>query len=355
MTKVRKIITGFSVILLMAPVAVILSMFFSIAFYYFRDGVLLDSTFLAKQIFNSLLFVCYYLFLVGFLLISLVFTSGKMKNLGLFLAHAAVILIVTSSMAASEKGHELINRWLGVDKICSEEIIINKGQTEDSLWLEEKEQIKVLPFSIKLTNLRIEFYQPGLLHIRSLEGKYWQMPAEPNAAKYLDPNTGMVQVLNVFKNFKLKTENNQTTAYDSTEVGSNPAVRISYTSPRGAVVKKYIFAKFQNPVLPDDKIYIDYTLDVKDYYSDIEIIKDGKVVASGTVEVNRPFRFGGYHFYQKVYDTETEQFTVLGIVSDTGLTPFYCGCIFLMTGVSWHFWFRHLIPKPKAAEGLNAN
>ena len=355
MTKVRKIITGFSVILLMAPVIVILSMFFYSAFYYFKYDVLIDSTFLAKQIFNSLPFVFYYLFLVVFLLISLVFTGGKMETIGIFLTHAAVILIITSSMAASEKGHNVINQWFNIGKIPAGEIVIYKGQTEDRVWLEQKQQIAVIPFSIKLTNLRIEFYQPGLLHIRSLEGKYWQMPAEPNAAKYLDPNTGMVQVLNVFKNFKLKTENNQTTAYDSTESGSNPAVRISYTSPHGAVVKKYIFAKFQNPVLPDDKIYIDYTLDVRDYYSDIEIIKDGKVVASGTVEVNRPFHYGGYHFYQKVYDTETEQFTVLGVVSDTGLTPFYGGSIVLLVGVSWHFWFRHLITKHKTAESLDAN
>ena len=354
MSKVRRIVTGFSVVLLTAPAVVILSMFSSSAFYYFKYKVFLDSTFLAKQIFNSQPFVIYYVVLMVFLLFSLVFTIGKIKNIGIVLSHAAVILIIGSSMAASEKGHEVIGRLFGVEKIPTGEIVIYKGQTEDKVWVTPDKQ-KPLPFAIRLVNLRIEFYHPGVLHIRNLEGKYWQMPAEPNTTQYLDPNTGMVQVLNVFKNFKVKTENDKTSAYDSPDGGSNPAVRISYTSPRGAVVRKYIYAKFQNPVLPDDKIYVDYALDVKDYFSYIEILVDGKVAASGIVEVNRPFSFGGYHFYQKGYDTQTENFTVLGMVSDTGLKPFYLGCIGLMAGVSWHFWFRHLFAKRKKAEESDAH
>ena len=77
MSKVRRIVTGFSVVLLTAPAVVILSMFSYSAFYYFKYKVFLDSTFLAKQIFNSQPFVIYYVVLIVFLLFSLVFTIGK--------------------------------------------------------------------------------------------------------------------------------------------------------------------------------------------------------------------------------------------------------------------------------------
>lgn len=82
---------------------------------------------------------------------------------------------------------------------------------------------------------------------------------------------------------------------------------------------------------------------VRDYISDIQVIKDGNVVAEKTIEVNHPLHFGGYHFYQSSYDTQRHGYTVLTVVSDTGLDFVYAGYLALGVGVFWHFWLRHTL------------
>ena len=84
---------------------------------------------------------------------------------------------------------------------------------------------------------------------------------------------------------------------------------------------------------------------VRDYISDIQVIKDGNVVAEKTIEVNHPLHFGGYHFYQSSYDTLAHRYTVLSVVSDTGLDFVYAGYMALGIGVFWHLWIRHVFTK----------
>jgi hypothetical protein len=40
---------------------------------------------------------------------------------------------------------------------------------------------------------------------------------------------------------------------------------------------------------------------VKDYISELEIVRNGNVVAAKNVEVNHPLHYGGYHFFQRSY------------------------------------------------------
>jgi hypothetical protein len=81
------------------------------------------------------------------------------------------------------------------------------------------------------------------------------------------------------------------------------------------------------------------------YISDIQVVKDGNVVAEKSIEVNHPLHFGGYHFYQSSFDAEGHRYTVLSIVSDTGLNLVYAGYLALGIGVFWHFWLRHIFTK----------
>lgn len=84
---------------------------------------------------------------------------------------------------------------------------------------------------------------------------------------------------------------------------------------------------------------------VRDYISDIQVIKDGNVVAEKSIEVNHPLHFGGYHFYQSSFDTQAHRYTVLSVVSDTGLGFVYAGYMALGIGVFWHLWIRHIFTK----------
>ncbi len=84
---------------------------------------------------------------------------------------------------------------------------------------------------------------------------------------------------------------------------------------------------------------------VRDYISDVQVVKDGSVVAEKSIEVNHPLHFGGYHFYQSSFDAEGHKYTVLSVVSDTGLNFVYAGYLALGIGVFWHFWVRHIFTK----------
>jgi hypothetical protein len=77
---------------------------------------------------------------------------------------------------------------------------------------------------------------------------------------------------------------------------------------------------------------------VKDYASEVEILEAGQVIAGGTIHVNRPLHYGGYHFYQCACDEEGGRFTVLLAVSDWGLIPAAAGGALLVAGALGACW-----------------
>ena len=58
----------------------------------------------------------------------------------------------------------------------------------------------------------------------------------------------------------------------------------------------------------------------KDFFSDLSVLKDGKVILKKTIEVNRPLHYGGYCFYQYSYDDVAGKYTILKVVSNNGLS-----------------------------------
>ncbi|MCX5675559.1 MAG: cytochrome c biogenesis protein ResB, partial [Planctomycetota bacterium] len=72
--------------------------------------------------------------------------------------------------------------------------------------------------------------------------------------------------------------------------------------------------------------------DVSAYKSDIEVHQDDRKVASQVIEVNEPLHWGGYHFYQHSYDSRNESYTILSVVSDSGLAAVYLGMALLALG-----------------------
>jgi hypothetical protein len=247
-----------------------------------------------------------------------------------------------------------MKKYLGIDKIQRGTTQIYKGQSQNFVFdadeansTQPSPAFRQLPFSIKLKNFRIDFYEPGILYIKTEQIKpwQWQIEARPGVERQLGDNTGTIKILKVYKNFQMDKNG---TIVDRPEEGFNAAVQIEYTTVFGSTITKYIFEAFENPVLPDDKIFLSYKRPgIKGFYSDIEIIKDDKAVAEGTISVNRPFHYGGYYFYQFDFDGQAGQFTVLRVVSDTGLIIVYAGLIALALGAFWHFWLQNIVNKVK--------
>jgi len=298
--------------------------------------------YLSSNFFNSARLTIYWSGLIILLLLVIFSLPKLMPKPGLFFIHLGCILVLAGAMAGSKKGHLLIEKVFGGTKVAAGEMIIYENQTEDRVLPENEKQLFKLPFSIKLKKLVVDFHKSGRLFVQTPQKQIWQLPVRAGNKFPLDPNVGTIKILRVYRNFKIKTEDDRQLAYDSNESGSYPAVYIEYKTPKGSVVDKYIFAKFPNPIFENDKIFVEYVPNLKQTSSDIEIVKDNQTIKTATIEVNRPLHFGGYHFYQFNYDAAAGQFTVLGVVSDTGLYVVYAGYALLCGGIFWHLWLRHL-------------
>ena len=226
--------------------------------------------------------------------------------------------------------------WLIINEL--KEYLVRKKELSLNIY----DPIKELPFHIELKDFRIEYYQPEYLQIQSREGQRWKIPVKVNTEFSLGSDIGTVTVLRAFENFKITIDGNGTTAFDDPEPGCNPALEVQIKHPDGTVTTQYVFERFPGHIHPEDKFLLSYQRTISDYISELEVVKNNKVVAQKSIEVNHPLHFGGYHFYQHSYDARAGQYTVLMVVSDSGLGVVYAGFLMLCIGVFWHLWLRRL-------------
>jgi len=82
---------------------------------------------------------------------------------------------------------------------------------------------------------------------------------------------------------------------------------------------------------------------LKSVASTVRILKAGKVVKRGEVEVNNPIEYGGVTIYQSSYgrDAEAKYYTGFQIVRDPGLPLVWAGFALLLAGLFLSFNFYH--------------
>ena len=229
--------------------------------------------------------------------------------------------------------------WLIINEL--KEYLVRKKELSLNIY----DPIKELPFHIELKDFRIEYYKPVYLRVQTREGRSWKIPVEIGSDFSLGPDFGTVTIIRAFENFKITIEGG--IVYDDPEPGYNPALEVQIKHADGAVRTQYAFERSPGHIHPEDKFVLRYQRIISDYISELEVIKNNKVVAKKNIEVNHPLHFGGYHFYQSSYDAEAGQYTVLEVTSDTGLNLVYAGYLMLCIGVFWHLWLRHTVTKIK--------
>jgi len=316
----------------------------------------------AKSFFNSPALSAYWLALMALLTAAFVTFRRLIRLPGLLLIHAGCILILAGALWGSGAGLKVRNQLFGADKIQTGQMTILEGDAENRIRLEDSDrfdkltagQTKELPFHIKLKDFRIEYYKPEYLEILTHQGRS-KIPVEIGSVWSIGPDFGTITIVRVFENFKISIDGDRETIIDDPQPGYNPALEVRIKNPDGAVTTEYVFERFPDYIYPEDKFLLRYHKSVRDYISDIQVIKDGNVVAEKNIEVNHPLHFGGYHFYQSSYDTQAHRYTVLSVVSDTGLDLVYAGYPMLGIGVFWHFWLRHIFTKRKSKSDPSIN
>jgi len=242
------------------------------------------------------------------------------------------------------------NGWQVADNV--REYSVKKGNGRLNVYLTR--EMKELPFAIKLRDFRLEYYPINLL-IQTRDGRSWKVPVEFGRQVSLGDDLGTITVVKSFENFKIGIEGGKNVPVDDPRPGSNPALEVLVTQPDGQMATKYIFELFPGHSGAEDKFLMSYRRMPRDYISELQVIRDSKVIGEKDIEVNHPLHYAGYHFYQSSYDAKAGQFTVLQVVSDSGLYIVYAGYWALCLGVIWHLWLRHVFSKIGAKKKTNGN
>ena len=231
----------------------------------------------AKELFNSIPLACYWLFFAVLLIAALVSFPRLIRVPSLLLIHLGCILILAGGLVGSDKGHRIWKDIFGIDKITSGQMIIYQDGTDNQVLLSRAEwpdglshsvsqtgrteyyiktrdeqfekvtdnpQIKNLPFDVRLTEFRTEYYLPGSLHLHPEAGDYWKLAVEPGAEFLLAPDVGSITVVKTFENCKIRTDRGAVEAFEDPNPGSNPAVQLRITYPDGSEVDRFIFERF---------------------------------------------------------------------------------------------------------------
>lgn len=307
----------------------------------------------AQKFFNSTPLEVYWV-VFGVVLVLAFAVFGRLIRVpGLLLIHAGCVLVLLGGIWGSQTGHELQKKYLGIDKIREGLMAIYEGQSDNRVVLEDSRLVKELPFSIKLVDFRLEFYEPGTLIVQADQSKFWRLPAKVGIEYDLGKEYGTVKILRKFENFKITIEGEKRTATNNPQTGYNPALEVQFTSPDGQVSKQYVFERMPGHTFGGDKFVLSYQRAIREYISELEVIRDDKVVAKKNIEVNHPLSYGGYDFYQQNYDQEAGRFTVLKVVSNTGVNVVFAGYWMLCVGLFWHMWFRRKVKKQEAELEIN--
>jgi len=301
----------------------------------------------AQKLFNTLPAAVYWSAFIIILAAGFVVFRRLARITALSLIHCGCILVLAGGMWGSDAGHKLQKQLFGIDKIRTGQMAIYEGDTENHVAVGNVEQIKELPFSIKLKDFRLEHYKPEYLQVLTRNGEGWKVPIEIGTEFSLGEDLGTVTIIRTFENFKIRIKGKERKITDEPDSGYNPALEVQIKSPAGNEETRYVFERYPGHTNSEDELLLSYHRIISDYVSELEIIKDGKVAAAKNIEVNHPFYYGGYHFYQHSYDAEGGQYTVLMVASDTGLGMVYAGYVMLCVGVFWQLWVRNIFTRKK--------
>jgi hypothetical protein len=303
----------------------------------------------AQAFFNSVPLACYWFALAALLLVGIIVFRRLLAVPSLLLLHLGCILVLAGGMWGSQAGQRLQKQLFGIDQI--ERGVLKMNIADDApvsrVADENGAPLGELPFAVRLKAFRLDYYTPGFLVVQSHDGQSWKLPADEGAEVALG-DRGKATIEAVYENFKLAVEDGQHVAYDAPG-DANPALRVRIEQADGTANPGLVFANFEEPMFQkpvDFKLLYQRTQRraVKDYVSEVEVVQDGQVVATKAIEVNHPLHYGGYHLYQyQVDQDQAGQYTVLQVVSDSGLNLVYGGYLMLVGGVFWHFWGRRVL------------
>ncbi|HUJ70746.1 MAG TPA: cytochrome c biogenesis protein ResB [Verrucomicrobiae bacterium] len=287
-------------------------------------------------------------------------TSGyaRYRAFGSMLTHISILLILAGGVIRGvwgEKGY----------------IELREGETNAQVVTESG--AKPLSFAIHLTKFEIETYdQPGAVANRDAlaekdaGGDVMRIAwPERNLKATLPVTMGVEQAFGEFRITVLKYLPDFVVDMQTREVTSrsneprNPAILVAVNGPTYQN-HRWLFAKF-----PDFEMHTKDTQSsgqsplqmvyesrgaaapkmmpagpIKSFKSTLELVEGESVVGHRVVEVNSPFTYKGYTFYQSGYNPEDLSYTSLQVVKDPGVVVVYSGFALMIAGLFIVFYLN---------------
>jgi hypothetical protein len=332
-------------------------MLLALAFLVLLVFLSIYSTFIgakrAQQFFNTLPLTVYWIAFAVLLFVGIASFKRLLHRPFLFMIHAGVVVILSGSIWSSEGGHRLANKYSNIKKTQSGYMALFQNTPDDRVMIADmRTQAGTLPFKLNLLSFWIEYYRSGPPIVTGINssGKpfTFELTDEFPQAFDVEDDTKLV-VQQQFYNFKLDIKGSQTEPVDQKGFGENPAVGIEIQTSLGSTNHGYLFEKFPAMNSVGSEYNLRYSAGqitgISDFKSYVQVFpkEGGKPLAVAIVEVNKPLEFGGYHFYQHSYEPENLRYTVLAVVSDSGLFSVYLGFWMLGIGVAGLFWIKPII------------
>jgi cytochrome c biogenesis protein len=281
-------------------------------------------------------------------------TTGYARGraFGSMLTHLSMLLILAGAVVRGvwgQKGY----------------IELREGDTKAQFVVDDGE--KPLPFALHLSKFEVETYAPQVKSGPGTEDGNQLLIAWPdrNLQARLPIKLDVEQQFAEFRIKVLKYVPDFVIDMATKEVTSrsneprNPAILVAVDGPTYRN-HRWLFAKFPDFVMhtpdgqptgpcPLEMVYEDRAAarprvvdgPIKSFKSTLDVVEgDDAVVQGRIIEVNSPFTYKGYTFYQAGYNPDDLSYTSLEVVKDPGVKIVYAGFSLLIVGLFVVFYLN---------------
>jgi hypothetical protein len=275
----------------------------------------------------------YFLISLGLVVLRRAFPF-KMKNLGFLLNHLGLWITLVAAGLGS-----------GDQKSVTIDLVENGGFTNTAV-LDNKQKIE-LPFTMKLIDFTIEFYNPKVGVADQSKGEILQKHAETLPLIYKGFESKLIDW-----NIKVKEYLPNAIRTDSGYVSADKpgSMSVAFVETKNVITgdtasgwitsgSMMFEPRFLN--LKRSKLLILTEPEPRKFES-LVIVKDSRNIEDTIkLEVNKPYRLSGWKIYQLSYDTEMGKYSkrsVIEAVRDPWLPIVYIGIFMLLGGAVYLFW-----------------
>lgn len=296
----------------------------------------------AAIFFNSSPMVLFWFILVGILLGGFLFFRRLWTRPFLFMIHVGCLLVLLGGLWGSQQGIALRSYLLNCRGLYKGMIPLYEGEGSSVLYDGQANPIGNLPFEIHLNQFEVQYYDaPQFVIIDKADPqRVYTVPVEIGAVFTFGQRI-QFEAVRSFRNLQIHREGGQTMAVEGPQEAENPGCQVRFVFPDGTEEIQYVFERFPVHSMPRYRFEIAFQPPQipKEYVSELVVIENGQETARKRIEVNHPLFFKGYLFHQKSWGQDQNGFySVIGVVSNSGLPAVFAGYGFLAAGMVGQLW-----------------